>query len=373
MTPSQPSTDLEVHKLTAEEMGTLRQLILEEEKRDTAQDLLDVLLVVVDDQREEEDLTATLEFLADEFKDTLARGEFRFGFKLLKELHAIRRTYKNDRPWAVPLLNHFFLEISSPEVLDVLSEVVPCIDARDSDRMKLLQQSLLLLPPKAILVLGPLLVRVRCVEMQKRLMKIIWTLAQRDLHPLEQLMDSPQENMVQRLVYILGHLKGDRPIELLLKMIHHDAARIRRQALKELMAKDEPVLKKLFSLIEDPDESVRRLMLRQLAEERDELAEGLLLDYLEQRRCGSKDHRHILACYSALGRCGSSQSIPFLRRVLFDGSLLLGLGGSIHRRGAVIALNALGMEEAQEILQKASRSLSPGVKLAYRRGLEASP
>lgn len=366
------TTELGFLKLTAEEMEKIRRMILDEEKRDNAQDLLDVMLILINDQYEEKDLTATLEFLVDEFRETLAQGEFRFGFKLLSALWAIRSTYKKDRPWAVALLDHFFMKISSPRVLGVLSRVLPSLDELDSDRMKLWQQCLVLLPSEAILVLGPMILEMRSSEMQQHLMKIIGIMAKRDLRPLEQLLDSPEEVMVQKLVYILGHLEGERPAELLLKMVRHSSARVRRQAIRQLMVKDEQLLRKLFSLIEDPDASIRGLMLKQLGEARDELAEGLLLDYLEQRRFGSTDHQHILACYSTLGRCGSQRSIPFLRQTLFNRGWILGNGRSIHRRGAAIALIALGSEEAKEILRKASRSLSPVVRLAYRKALEAS-
>jgi hypothetical protein len=365
------TTELGLLKLTAEEMENLRRMILDEEKRDNAQDLLDVMLILLNDQYEEKDLTATLEFMADEFQDTLAQGEFRFGFKLLTELRAIRSTCKKDRPWAVVLLDHFFMKISSPRILGVLSQVLPSLDELDSDRMKLLQQCLVLLPSEAILALGPMILEMRSSGMQQQLMKIIGIMAKKDLRPLEQLLDSPDEVMVQKLVYILGHLEGERPAELLLQMVRHYSARVRRQAIRQLMVKDEQMLRKLFSLIEDPDASIRRLMLKQLGEARDESAERLLLDYLEQRQFGSTDHQHILACYSTLGRCGSQRSIPFLRRTLFDRGWIFGNRRSIHRRGAAIALSALDTEEAKDILHKASRSLSPTVRFAYRKALGA--
>jgi HEAT repeat protein len=310
--------------------------------------------------------------MVDEFQEILAQGEFRFGFKLLSALWAIRSTHKKDRPWAVALLDHFFVKISSPRVLGVLSQVLPSLDELDSDRMKLLRQCLVLLRSEAIMVLGPMILEMRSSRMQQQLMKIIGIMAKRDLRPLERLLESPEEVLVQKLVYILGHLEGERPAELLLKMVRHSSARVRRQAIRQLMVKDEQMLKRLFPLIEDSDASIRRLMLKQLGEARDELAERLLLDYLKQRQFGSTDHQHILACYSTLGRCGSQRSVPFLRQTLVNRGWIFGNGRSIHRRGAAIALIALGTEEAREILRKASCSLSPIVRLAYRKALEAS-
>ncbi len=177
--------------------------------------------------------------------------------------------------------------------------------------------------------------------------------------------------MVQRLLHVVGYLEGERPTQILLNMVDHSSARLRKAALKHLLTRDPLMLERVFPSIEDPSEAIRHLMLEELGQFRSELAEGLLLDYLEQRRFKLTTHRHILACYRALGRCGSSRSIPFLRGVLFKRCWIPDFGRSPHRLGAAIALMALGTEDAKEILQKASQSLFPSVRLAGRKALEA--
>ena len=180
--------------------------------------------------------------------------------------------------------------------------------------------------------------------------------------------------MVQRLVHILGHLKGERPTRILLKMLSHSSERIRSHALRFLLARNlhPKVIQKLFPLIEDASDSIRQLMLEYLGRRRSKLAESLLLDYIEQRRFRRKDRQHLLACYRALGRCGSSHSVTFLQQVLSKRGWIPGFSRSMHRQGAAISLIELGTQEAKEILERASRSLSPCVRLAYRKAVEAS-
>ncbi|MGD1972930.1 MAG: hypothetical protein PVG73_02600, partial [Desulfobacterales bacterium] len=80
---------------------------------------------------------------------------------------------------------------------------------------------------------------------------------------------------------------------------------------------------------------------------------------------------HILACYEALGKCGSTRSIPLLKATLQERSWweIFNLAGSPHRRGAALALAALNNPEADKILMQASRSLFPPIKRAARRAI----
>jgi len=368
-----PPKESTLWKLTAEEMRGLREMIHEEEKRDTLQDVLDMLLIVLNDQRNEEDLTAVLDFLQDEFQYTLAQREFLFALELLTALHESRRAYKGKRPWALPLLDKFFFAIASPQVLGALSQAWPSLDMLDAEQMKLLRQALLLLPAESILALGPMLLQLRSSSARRDFMEIIAIQAKRDLRPLKRLLRRPEVFMVQRLVNILGRLKGKEPAQLLLKMAGHSSERVRDHALRFLVARNlgPKALEKLFPLIDDTSHSIRQVMFEYLGRRRSELAEGLLLGYMQQGQFRQKDREQVLACYRALGRCGSSRSVPLLREVLMSRGWMPGFGRSIQRQGAAISLMELGNEEAKEILEKASRSLSPRIRRAYRRAAEA--
>jgi hypothetical protein len=367
-----PTMDDALWKLTPEEMRKLRGMILEEQNRDSTEDMVEVLLIILNGQCEQGDFVVILEFLKEEFHGALGQGEFRFAFKLLRGLDAIRQTCKIERHWALPLLDNFFKAISRPGALGVLNQVWPTLDILDSDRMGAFRHVLLLLPPEAILALGPLLLEIHSPQIQRQLMEIIGSLATRDLRPLEQLLDRPEESLVGMLVDILGHLKGEKTTRILLKMIHHPSERVRSKALKALAVRGPEILAELFPLIEDPSDGIRRRMLEYLGQRRSELAEGLLLGYLEGKAFRRKDYQHTLACYRALGRCGSPRCIPLLRRMLLDRGWIPGFGRSMHRHCAAIALNTLGMEEAKQILEKASRSIFPSVRRAYRKAMEGN-
>jgi hypothetical protein len=347
-------------------------MILEEERRDTAQDLLDMVLILLNDQNNPKSLRQVLGFLEGEFQDTLERGDFGFAYKFLVELHRSIKTYASQKPWALPVLHRFFKRVSSPQILGALSRVLPTLDALDSQKISLLRQFLVLLPSEAILALGPMLGQLRSPSLQKQLMQVIAILAKRDLGPLEKLLDSPEEFIVQKAVCALGLLKDEKSIQLLLRMTEHPAEKVRKQAVIQLLCHLKHFIKHLFPLIDDPSPSVRRLILDELGREKNPSIEALLLDYLEQARFKITDHQHLIACYRALGRCGSSDCIPFLRSLLFNRGWIFDFGRSVHRKGAISALVSLGTEDAIELLHKASKSLLPAVRFAYHKALEVN-
>lgn len=360
-------------ELSPEEGMELSQMVLEAERGDRTQDLLDVLLLVIDDQVNAKDLASVLGFLADEFRDALVQGDFKFTLKLLQSVVKIHQSYQTEKPWSLPVFDRFFIVISGPRVLGLLSRVWPTLDSLDTDRIKSLRQFLLFLPPEAILVLGPMLPQIRSSDIQKQLMGVIGVMANKDLLPLERLIDDySDEFLVQKLTTILGHLEGERPTQILLKMIRYSSVRVRKEALKYLLDRDGKLLNKIFHVIDDSEKDIRRLLLDYLGRGRNETGENLLLDYMGKDHFRSENSQHLFACYKAMGRCGSSKSIAFLEEQLFSKKLISGSTRALHRQGAVIALKELEEEGAKEMLSKASRSMFPSVRHAYRKAMEAS-
>jgi len=355
--------------LTAHENKKLRKMVADEEKRDNLNDLLFIVFTFLKDKTENKDLKFALKFLEVELREALSHGDFRFASRLVSGLWRMRRAAKKQKTWAMDDLDHFFLKVSSPEVLHAVTEDFQSLDGLDSESIKLFSQFFTLLQPNAMTALGPLLRKTKSLRLQQEILQLIVFMAKRDIHPLEQLLKSPDEFMVQKLLTVLGQLNGKIHIQILLKMLRHSSGRVRKQAVKELAVLDTEVIKRLFDLIEDPNESVRKLVLKKLGGFRTETTEGLFLGYLEKRQFTNTDQQHLLACYRALGQCGSENSLPYLRESLFGRGWSLDLG-SIHRRGAVVALRALGTGVSEEILLKASKSFYPTVRLAYRKAME---
>jgi hypothetical protein len=232
------------------------------------------------------------------------------------------------------------------------------------------KQILVLLQPEAIQTLGGMLLETSSLRLQKMLMEVILVLAYRDLKPLEAMLGRPEEELVQKLVYVLGRLDGERSTQILLRMVRHPSARVRHEALKPLLTRGPADIKGLFHLVEDKSDAIRRLVLRHMGQERNKVTEKLLLEYLEEGKSNRSDDEHIIACFRTLGRCGSPSSIPFLRKTLLGRGWLPSLRKLSYRQGAAFALQSMGTKEAQEVLEEASKSLFPGARGIARKIIE---
>jgi len=362
-----PPIDPTTLRVTPEEETELREMVRLEEKRDPISEYCDVLLDSLLELREKENFVPILETLEDVFHDSLTRKNFETNLKILKNLHYVRKTCATDTTWALPLIDNFFLTASSAKSLRPLQ--LAWLDI-DSEEVGPIKQILALLQPEAIQTLGGMLLETSSLMLQKMLLEAILLLAQQDLKPLEAMLAGPEEELVQKLVYVLGRINGERSTQLLKRMIRHPSARVRHQALKPLLERERTDIEALFPLIEDKNDAIRRLILHYMAQKRNTVTETLLLEYIEKGKANQFDDDHIIACFRTLGRCGSQRSIPFLRKMLLSRAWLPGFRKFSYRQGAAFALQSLGTEEAQQVLEQASKSLFPSVKGIAKKIIE---
>ncbi len=362
--------DRTIWKMTPEELQRLEEMVAEEETQTSTEDVLEVLWLILSTQNEPEDYAVILEFIKEEFKATLAQGEFRIALDFLAGLKKAYQSSKTEKPWAQPLLRQFFVDIADPQVLGVVKDVLPSLDKQRADQVDIFRKLLLSFPPVSIKALAPMLMEKLSASLERQLMEIIGSLAKRDTDPLEQLLDRPEEALVKKLVYILGHIKGEKPMQILFKMTDHPSGRVRLEALKALEPRKINMIKELFHLVNDPVLTIRRMMWNHLEQYRNEETGDLILDYLQQKKILYRDDQQILNCFKTLGCCGTLSSIPFL------GQTLLGQGWDfsserlLRRQGAALALLELNTQEARDDLKKASRSLFPSVRSAYQKALK---
>ena len=330
-----------------------------EEKRNPTTEYLNAMLDTLLEYREEENYTSVLQSLEEAYHDSLAKGDFTVTLRILKGLRYVQKICESETTWAVPLIDNFLLTASSSQALRPLQMAWSDVNTAQMGKIK---EILLALRPEAIHTLGAILLQTQSLMLQNMLTDVILSLASRDLKPLVAMLARPEEDLVQKLVYVLGRMDGERPTQILARMVRHSSAPVREEAVKALLSRGAKSVKGLFHLIEDQSDSVRRLVLRHMAKERDKVTEALLLGYLEKGEMERADEKHIIDCFRTLGRCGSARSIPFLRQTLIGRSWLPNFRSSAYRKGAAVALGAMKIKGAWQVLEDASRSLKPGVR-----------
>jgi len=362
--------DRTIWEMTPEELQRIEEMVALEESQNTTEDVLDVLLLILMEQNEKEDFAIILEFIKEEFASTLAQVEFRIAHDFLKRLKIACQSCKAEKPWVESLLDQFLISITDIEVLGVLKDILPSLDKQHADRVPVFRKLFLGFPPSAVTVLGPMLLENVSASLERQIMEIVGSLTIRDIQPLERLLDRQEETLVKKLVYILGHIKGERPVQILLRMTRHSSDRVRLEALKALKRRNKNMVKELLPLINDPVLPIRRMIWDHLEAYQNEDTGELILEYLEQRIIIYRGVKQILNCYRILGRCGTLRSIPLLRQTLLGRAWQFNAERSLQRQGAAMALIELNTEESRKILQKASSSLYPNIRSAYQKALE---
>ena len=373
--PSVTSISMDRSKwdLSPEEINAIRLMLFEENNRDWAADISELLIIVLQREDEKENISEILEYLKEEFKDLLKFQEFHRARELLKKISECYRFCRTEKKWCVSFLNDFFKKIHSEQVLHTLLPTLQKIGNLDKNTSKRLQTLLQSLQSSAIYALAPMVSLIDSEKDRQFLLNIIADLAKKNLRPVQQLIGGEDETLVLHLVSVLEELDGQWPLDLLLnKLISHKAARIRCESLKIIMRKNCKEYAKLFPLLDDPDETVRARFLYYIAREKNASIEDHLREYLEKEKYILKTREHILACYKTLGQCGSGSSEPFLVKSLMAGSgkSFFSVSPSIHQIGAAFALNYLNTENSKKTIEKASKSLNPGIRLACRRAMK---
>jgi len=360
--PSDPEIDPALLILSLEEQAQLLEMIRFEEEADFASYvnvLLDSLLLY----RDEASFSTILDVLSEEFSGSLNRGEFEVTIKIVQGLRQIHENYRQLILWAGPTIENFFQKVSGLESLASIIQTWNDINAEQAD---ILEQVFRQLHPQAIHTLVILLQKDQPKQHRQVLLDVIITLAAQDIRPLESLLNRSDDKLVENLIPIINGLEAEQSLRCMMKLMRHASALIRQKAIRVIMHRRLLPISEMFSLINDPDEAIRCLVLKQLGLSRDNAVEDLFLTYLKDTIVSNNQDRYIIGCFRSLGQCGSSRSVPFLRETLFRRKWMPRFWRSAYRKGAAVALEALKIPEAEQVLKEARRSLYPSLRSIFR-------
>lgn len=357
-----PAIDPAALALNQREQTVLQEMIFREETAASTAHL-NMLLDGLLQYQEEKDFSIILDVLSEEFASSFIHHDFEAALIILDGMRVVLDSSRINARWAGSLIEAFIIKISDARYLEPLEDIWSAISIQQVETFKRIFQRL---NPRAVETLARLLVARQPARLEQMVEDAIIFLARQDAGCLEGLIKHSTEKMAARLVPVLFRLDGDASVKYLTKLARHSSVPVRRMAIKAIAHGDGDQTAVLFEFIGDPDTSVRRVILRHLSQSRNETAEDLLLQYLQNRKFNFTETEHILECFGALGRCGSLRSVPFLRKTLLGRKWLAGLTKSAHREGAVLALVTLRIPEAWEVVEKAGRSLFPGLRRIVR-------
>jgi len=350
--------------LTTSEQIALQEMISREEML-PATAHLNMLLDMLLQHKEEKDFNVILEVISEEFDGSIRRRDFEAAVIILNGLRKIMDSGRLNCPQAGPLIETFYNNISSDtRCLKPLKEVWSSFNFR---QIEFLGQVFKHLHPQALDTLMQLLLSGQPSQLEQMTQDTIIVLIQQDMNSLDPLITTADEKTAEKLVFFLSKLDADISLNHLMKLARHFSSSVRRLAIKTIVQSGSNQAAKVFEFIDDPDESVRRVVLMHMGRTRNDLAEDFLLQYLQNRKSGTADVEHIIECFAALGKCGSARSIPLLSQILLQRKWTGSFRKSAYREGAAQALMALKIPEARQVIEKAGHSLNPALRRIARK------
>ncbi len=356
-----PAIDSASFVLTPREHVELQEMVSREEGASATGHLnmlLDMLLLY------QEENNIVLEVLSEEFAGSFGRHDFEAALIILDGVRKLLDSGRLSSSWASSLIESFYKDISSnSKCLKPLEEIWSNLNVQQMETFKRIFQHL---NPSVVDTLMHLLLLRQPKQLEQMLEDTIISLVRKDLSCLESLINDSDERIATRLVPVLSKLDGDTSLKYLMKLSRHSSASVRRIAVRAIGQAKSNQTPAIFDLIDDPDASVRRVILTQMGQSRSEIAEDFLMQYLQNKKFSAAESEHIMECFRALGKCGSSRSVPFLRKTLMNLEWMGGLGKSAYREGAALALVALRISEARQVIEEAGRSIRPGLRRIAR-------
>jgi HEAT repeat protein len=362
-----PGLDWQSLQLDARDVLLLQEMVSQEEERDATRDILDMLTDILRLPADQELFVMVLDYLEETLRDTLVGRDLHSALAVVDRLNQVREMCQGKHAWALVAVEEFFQRASGPEFLSVLGGLWSTLGESDLQRLK---KILLSLTPEAVYTLAPLLPARESPKIVRLLAEVVRSLARQDAAPLARLIPGAGEDLLAWIARVLGGLGDERTGEMLVDLLRHPAAKVRREAVKAAISRQSWIPRDFFPLVEDESRFIRQSVLRYLGSRRCAITEDLFLDYLQNRYPEERGRAHLFGCFRALGRCGSGRSIPFLRAALIGKGWLSRVRGFSRRQAAAIALRELNLKEARETLQAAAQSPNSGVRSAVRAVLE---
>lgn len=341
-------------EITAEDREHLRNMLVEEEDWERIEYVLYILLYILEQQTQPDDFSEVMAFLNQELQEAMADHKYRSVFNTFQLFRKNLERPKLEDHWSIPLLEDFFASLSTKTFLHVMQDDWDHIAECVPEELAYLKRALLMLNAEAIGTLAPMLLETSSNQTKKLLMVVIGSLAEREFEHLEKLLSLADPELLIMLIYIMGFMKNKASFHRLPDLLDHESADVRIEALKALYRRKSSVLNELSKLMNDPDEELKQLFLQYAARQRDVKTERMLRDYLEKNRIRSGNKQFLFRVYISLGKCGSDESLPFLKKDLF---FLPGLGirrskNSIRRQAALYALKGINTKKAQSMMNR---------------------
>jgi hypothetical protein len=346
-------------EITPEDKEHIRSMLVEEEDWERIEYVLYILLFILQQQTQPNDFSEVMAYLNQELQAAMLEHKFKSihtTFQILKKNIDLQKTKDH---WSIPLLRDFFASVSSKTFLNIMQGDWNHIAESGPEELDYLKRALIMLNAEAVVPLAPMLLETTTIQTKKLLMVVIGILGEREFQHMDKLLSSASIELLKMLVHILGFMKNKASFQWLPELLRHESADIRKEALKSIYRRRPSMIGELNILMDDTDKDIQQLYLKYAGRQRDVKTEKRLLDYLKKQRVQADNKQFLSRVYISLGKCGSDESLPFLKKNLFFLTWfgILRPKKSLRRQAAEYALKEINTEKSRLLLSRSSKHL----------------
>jgi hypothetical protein len=352
-------------RLSPEDVENTQRMVEHENTRTFDQDVFDVFLMILKEQKDKEDFSSILLIILECFKRTLTRCEFESAGRFLHNIRSICEKYRADNHWALALLDDFLMMLSSPRILKPLPGCLKDTSIRDADMLKDLEKMLGSLSPESILSLGPMLFEVSSKEVRNHMNRAVMRLASKDPRPLYQLARSPSPAVARQAIINLSRLGKTDHIPIIMECAGSKDLSLKRVAVQALTMIEPAPCEQVLPFILDNDQKIKQAVFHFLVQKKCAEAETMIIHFIRSKRFSPYQKVSVIMLYKALGRIGEKDALVFLTNRLFARPWCGGKLQAMHREGALAGLAQQRDPEATIQIKKASKSFWPSIRRAY--------
>ena len=361
--------DLNIFKLTEEEIRKIKAEVRGEEELDVVNELEGILFDILRIERDPALFSEILGIIDNILENLMVKGDFYHSRKILEFFWEMSDPSKNLPPVLLAQIQNALIQAGGAKRILALQ---PVLNTELPVQLEDLFSFMVLFQKNAIPSIIELLASVEKMKARRVLCDALVELGKMDIDALIAKLEDDRWFLVRNLIYILGKIGDVRVIESFSRFIQHKELKVRKEVLHALDTMEDPrACQLLVHFIPDPDPSNRIFAIKSLSRKR--VKEGLnaLLDVLASKEFALKELYEKKEIFDAIAKIGGDDVVPEMRRFLKKRWSLF-KNVELEERGlcAAVALQRIGSPSAIEALREGSRSNSKIIRGACNKALD---
>lgn len=299
--------------LSAEEADWLRKAKQAEAKRNPLNDVLNILSAVLAGTKDRAIFADFIEIVAKLTGNMFLAGDMAHALRLVRFLDKLQKV-GNLRPEQRELVTAALAGVLSERSVEVLQEV---LDGGDSVSSEDLRELLRILGLPALASICELLGRVEKLKVRKVIIEVLVDLGLDDPQVFAPFLSDARWYLVRNVVLVLSLMETDVALEMIVGLVSHKEARIRKEVLGFLERSADPKAKTyILRFLRDESSALRIKALQILAREKLSYALKPALALIAAQDFKDKELAERKAVYETIGELGCEQMLPMFREML---------------------------------------------------------